>query len=206
MEQNATSPPKRQGDKARAKSRRERGFNTGSHAWWNPLDGFGSSIDIPKAGLWNCFFGSAIAAKKCIQYYLEHMENIRKVDPCISVLPTTLEIIDVSRPIAKQASDSSFCSTSFSGIEIDQERKMMKLYATIAVCHLDQMNDALNAIESLLKSPDAIFSPSAALWTVIFSISAATIPSKGAAMFASSCAASFAAELLLRPIGYWLDR
>ncbi|RSM06387.1 hypothetical protein CDV31_009161 [Fusarium ambrosium] len=177
MEQNATYPPEHQGDKARAKSRRERGFDTES-----PLT---QGLTFSELCLWEDFFDGAKGAKRCIQRYLEHMENIKKVDSITCDPPSTFE----DRSLPAQALDGHSCSRSFLGVWIKHERKMMKTCAINAVYHLEQMRDSLHGIERFYKPPRNSFGPNEPLWVVICFISAAIIPFKLVAALVGAYAA-----------------
>lgn len=169
MEQDAPYPPECQGDEALVRSRRERSSNTEPSTTTNPSFRFRlRTVTFTKATLWRSFFGNVIGAKRCLKHYLEHMENIRKADSSTPVPPTTLQGTDDSRLLSdrQQMIVTLFSSTPSPGVDIEQERNMMKACADLALFHVREMDAILDFIEIALEPSESLFSPAAALWYV----------------------------------------
>ncbi|KAJ4157725.1 hypothetical protein NW754_009374 [Fusarium falciforme] len=136
------------------------------------------------------------------------MENIRKADSSTPVPPTTLQGTDDSRLLSdrQQMIVTLFSSTPSPGVDIEQERNMMKACADLALFHVREMDAILDFIEIALEPSESLFSPAAALWTSVCSISATTIPFQPVAQFAAAGAFFAASELLEPPLWYCFNK
>lgn len=174
MEQNAPYPPECQGDGALASSQGEGGSDTEPSTTTKPSFRYRTRTGvITKAMLWRSFFDTVVKAKVCLRHYLEHMQNIRKVDSSTSVPPTTLQSTDNSQLLSdkQQMMENLLSSTLSPGVDIERERNMMKACADLALSHVREMDEILDLFEMSFHSSESLLSETAVLWYICLCVS-----------------------------------